>query len=374
MLKKILCILIITAAGCKEIYNPSIKAVTTGYLVVEGSIISGDSTTIHLSRTTIVSDTSTIQPEDGATVTIEDTAGNNYHLINAGNGFYTAAPLNIVSTKNYRLHIFTADGNEYASDFVPVKITPPVDSISWKFDSTKGVDIYVSSHDDANNTLYYLFNYTETWQHKPTYTSGLIYENGIIRERKPDEQITNCWTVASSSSINISSTAQLSADVVYEEHLVNIPYSSEKLSIVYSIQVKEYALTKEAFEFWTNLKNNTENLGTIFDPQPFADYGNIHCLNNPNLPVIGFISASSEEEKRIYIYNTDLPSWNYQRELCAIDTIPPASVTLLENGAEIPLYYIPIPGTLSQAALVTAAECADCRLHGGTTIKPSYMP
>lgn len=374
-MKRFFFILLLFVA-CKQVYNPPLKNVSTNYLVAEGNIIAGnDSTFVHLTRTTPVTDSANItQPEANATVQVEGDDGEIYNLENTGNGYYAAPPLNINAAKNYRLHIFTGDGKEYASDFVPVKITPPIDSISWKFDTVHGVNIYVSTHDATSKTLYYQWNFTETWQHHTSYTSGLIYDNGSIRFRTPDEYINNCWTVLPSPSINVSTTSQLSSDVLYETPLVNIPYGSEKISIVYSIQVKQYAITKEAFEFWQNLKKNTEQLGTIFDPQPFADFGNIHCITNPAEPVIGFISANSIQKQRIYIRNSDLPSWNYQLELCATDTIPPANQSLLEDGSHIPLTYVSISGSPVTGILIAPAECADCRLHGGSTVKPPYMP
>ncbi|HYK47797.1 MAG TPA: DUF4249 domain-containing protein [Parafilimonas sp.] len=375
-MKKLFYILIFIA-GCKEAYNPSLKSLNVGYLVAEGNIVAGnDSTVIHLSRTTSISDSSNItNPVTNAAVQIESEDGQNYQLQDEFDGSYFAPPLNISTNKKYRVHIFTVDGKEYASDYVPVKISPAIDSVSWKLDSTNGVNIYVNSHDAQGQTLYYQWKYVETWQHRATYTSAYVFENGTIRLRTPDEYITNCWTVLPASSINISSTTQLASDIVYEKRLVNIPYGSEKLSIVYSILVEQYALTKEAFQFWENLKKNTEQIGTIFDPQPFADFGNIHCITNPAEPVIGFISASSIEEQRIYIFKQDLSSWPYRPPLCEVDTLKPGDdITSVADGGFIPLYEITIPGTPETGLLITEPECADCRVHGGSTIKPPYMP
>ena len=131
----------------------------------------------------------------------------------------------------------------------------------------------------------------------------MIWDHSIdfLRGRTPEEQVFRCWTIDTSEEIFLFSTAGLSSDVVFENPLVHIPYASQQLSVVYSILVTQYALTKEAYEFWQNLKKNTEQLGTIFDPQPFADYGNMHCLSDPQEPVIGFISACTTQQQRIYI-------------------------------------------------------------------------
>ena len=47
----------------------------------------------------------------------------------------------------------------------------------------------------------------------------------------------------------------------------------------------DYALTRDQFNYWANLKKTTEYLGTIFDAQPSQLNNNIHCLSNPSEPV-----------------------------------------------------------------------------------------
>ena len=355
--------------GCKDVYNPPLKNSTTNYLVVEGNIIAGnDSTFVHLSRTTKVNDTSGIsKPETNASIAVESEDGESYSLQNDFNGTYAAAPLNINSSKNYRLHIFTADGKEYASDYVPVKLTPPIDSISWKFNAEQGVDIYVNTHDASQSTQYYRWKYVAAWENRANFYSSLIYIDGGWRDRLPSEQIYRCWTIDSSGTIFIASTTGLSNDVVQEKLLVTIPYLSIDLSQVYSILVTQYAQTKEAFEYWQNLKKNTEQIGTIFDPQPFAEFGNIHCLSDANEPVLGFISACSVQQQRIYIYHSQI-LWPLP-DLGCVDSLFNGAQTELSSGALIPLYF-----QFRKGLHVTTRECADCRLESGTTIKPPYMP
>lgn len=363
--------LIIVLAGCKDIYTPPIRNANYNYLVVEGNIVAGnDSTFIYLSRTIAVSDTSRVQYEVNADITVESDAGDIYPLQNQFNGAYASGPLNLNSNAQYRLHIFTADGKEYASDFVPVKQTPSIDSVSWKINEAKGVNIYVNAHDAQNATQYYRWQYVETWEHRSKDSSELIYENGALRFRQPWEQIYRCWNTEVAGSIFISSTAGLSADLVHERHLVTIPYGSEKLSRVYSIIVTQYALTREAFEYWENLKKNTEDIGSIFDPQPFADFGNMHCITNTEEPVLGYISACSASRQRIYIRSTEI-GWpltfpqQCKDTLVTFDKIADAFAL----GSYLALHYYGIVGVIGDYP-----ECADCRFHGGSTVKPPFMP
>ncbi len=374
-IKNFFYIAIVAIVGCKDVYNPSLKNHGYNYLVVEGNIVVGnDSTFIHLTRTVDVSDTSTVQPELNATVKVEGENGEVYQLQEQGNGFYFSPPLNINQSENYRLHIFTSNGKEYASDYVPVKQTPPIDSVSWTLDPNAGVTIYVNTHDATSSSQYYRWQYVETWEHNPKYSSDLIYDASIrgVRLRQPYEQIYRCWNVNTSGEIIIATTAGLSSDVVYQKQLVNIPYGSTKIDRVYSILVTQYALTKEAYEYWDNLKKNTEDLGSIFDPQPFADYGNMHAISDPTEPVLGFISACSAAQQRIYIDWSQV-QWPYPTQTCQDTTVTSALIDSVFSRS----YYLPITNAPSPpgAVLGSSADCVDCRLTGGgTTVKPPYMP
>jgi hypothetical protein len=367
--------IILLLVGCKDVYNPTLKNHGYNYLVVDGNIIAGnDSTFVHLTRTIDVNDTGVVNPELNATIKVEGENGEVFPLQEEGNGFYFSTPLNLNPNENYRLHIFTSNGREYASDYVPVKQTPPIDSVSWKFDPNTGVTVYVNTHDATNNSQYYRWQYTETWEHDSRYFSELIYDPSInnVRERLPDEQVARCWNTNTSGDIFIATTAGLSADNVYEQQLTQIPYGSQKIDRVYSIFVTQYVLTKEAYEFWDNLKKNTQDLGSIFDPQPFADYGNIHSVTDSSEPVIGYISACSVSQQRIFI-NWSQVQWPFSNPTCVDTTVSQDKIDSVFSGfVFLPVSFASSPPT---SVIGSSAECVDCRfMGGGTTTKPPYMP
>ena len=65
--------------SCKDIYDPLIETKTTGLLVVEGFINSGQGpTTIHLSRSSGLDDAA-LKPELGAQVDVEGEDGKTFH-------------------------------------------------------------------------------------------------------------------------------------------------------------------------------------------------------------------------------------------------------------------------------------------------------
>ena len=374
--------LIIIAVSCKKPYNPKIAAVQSNYLVVEGIINSGhDSTIIRLSRTVPLADSTKTAPEWGAQVTVESNQNGTYPLQELGNGRYASSPLNLDIASKYRLHIKTQSGIEYISDFEPVKTTPAIDSVGFT-QQGNGIQLYVNTHDSNNDTRYYRWEYEETWNFHAKYVSGFITDGTQLNTRSFAQQIYTCYTSQASSDIVLASSAKLANDVIYQGPLLQIASTSEKLETKYSILVKQYALTKEEYDFWQNLRKNTEQLGSIFDAQPSEAPGNIHCITNPSEPVLGYVGVTNIQQKRIFISKDQLPeTWKatYPYD-CGLDSLFLHSFTGENQVAEflIPLgsrEYAIEPFTDSRGTLLgflaTGAECADCTIRGTTTI-PSF--
>src|SRR5205085_5124378 len=139
-----------------------------------------------------------------------------------------------------------------------------------------------------------------------------------------------------------------------------IPKGSIKLSIKYSILLEQKALTEEAYNYWLNLKKNTESLGGLFDPLPSEITGNIHSLRNPNEAIIGYFSGGSVEKKRIFINANEIPASVslYYPPQCVMDTISVKEIANIPSSTLLidALYMGPsIIGYLS-----APAQCIDC--------------
>src|SRR5690606_11887431 len=140
-----------------------------------------------------------------------------------------------------------------------------------------------------------------------------------------------------SANILIASSAKLQSDRIAEAPLLQIPTGSEKLGWRYSILVRQYALDKNAYEFYDLMKKNTESIGTIFDPQPSEIRGNFTCITNPEEPVIGHVTASTVTEKRIFINSTEVSDWVFV-ENCPVQEVTTDSVVYYLVGGGYILY------------------------------------
>jgi hypothetical protein len=365
-------ILSMSAISCRKAYNPPVVAGNANYLVVEGIINTGpDSTIINLSRTVNLSQKIVNNPELNATVTVESDQNGSFPLQAVANGMYVSPGLNLDDSRMYRLRINTADGKTYLSDFGTPKISPPIDSVGV-FVQPKGLQIYLSTHDPSNNTRYYLWVYNETWLFHPYFTSYYIISGDSARLRTASEDVYTCFATDTTSTIVINSSAKLTKDVIYQTPITFLPSTSEKIEDRYSINIKQYAITPAAYNYYQLLKTNTENLGTIFDAQPSQLPGNIHEVGNPAEPVIGYISVGTVAQKRIFIDNRNLPAWlpitYYDAIGCFHDTLNINSV------AQFDYYYLHKPPYFIPSILPNKgvyAICADCTLRG-TKITPPF--
>lgn len=368
--------------GCKEKFNTNIQSPSTGYLVVEGFISSGqDPTNITLTRSVKLYDSVNIIPEHNALINIESETNEVFPLNETGAGSYTSGSLSLDNAKKYRLQIKTQDNKEYVSDFATVKKTPDIDSISWTRENG-GVKIYVNTHDPQNNTRYYKWDYEQTWEFHSTYYSSLLYtfsQNGVpigVNYRNADHSVDTtifkCWNTVNSTNINLGSSEKLSKDVIYLP-LVFIEPASIKLSVLYSINVRQYALSHEAYLFFQKIKKNTESLGSIFDAQPSELNGNIHCITNPVEIVIGYIDISEEKKKRIFIRNDELPGWGY-RTGCTFITIDNNPDSILKYGVGLsPTVPVKVGLGIVSFNATPDQNCIDCTLTG-SNVRPAFWP
>lgn len=358
-----------SATACREKYELPETVVNKDYLVVEGFINGGnDSTFINLSRTVTPDDASRIKAETGASVSIEGENGGNFFLHEINPGVYAAAPLGLSPSGKYRLAI-TTRGKSYLSDYVEIKKTPAIDSVNWVRESN-GVQVYVNTHDTENKTIYYNWQYNETWEFH-TYYSNWEYKDYQMIPRANPTQIYQCWQSYVSSHIIIGSSAKLGEDVIYNYPLVFIPDDSWKLETRYSILVKQQALSQGAYDYLENMKKNSEQLGSIFDPQPSTSSGNIHCISDPREIVLGYLYSSTTVEKRIFITRSEVPGWKY-RFWCQELFVPMDSLMFYFGGEGLLPTREEIRSTDQKAGYLGAEKpCVDCRVRG-TNVKPVF--
>lgn len=359
--------------SCKDPYYPPVNAKQTNYLVVEGYITANTPTVIKLSKTRVVSkyDTARAMPETGAEVIVEDDHGGQYPLAENSPGTYTMGTVVLDSTYKYSLYIATLSGKKYQSDFVPFETSPAITGIDQSL-KQGNLQVYVNSKNENNSSRFYRWSYVETWEYHTPYVSGYEYfpaYSGIGERITP---VHICWVTNNSTNVVVGSSAGLQGNIIHSPLAYFINHD-RRLSVLYSVLITQYSLDSSAYQFWKEMKNNSEDIGSIFSTQPSQAKGNIHNISDSTEKVIGYIGAGNTSQFRGFIDNSSLPaSWNSPTE-CTTIWVPdiPDSITFYFSSGYIPLYVEYRENVKGYDG--TFGECGDCTILG-TNTKPSFWP
>jgi hypothetical protein len=384
----------VTFTNCVE--QIDIKSINfEDMLIVEGTITNEYKFhKIRLSRTFGLDQNVPIS-ETGAEVQIVDDSQNKYQFHEETPGNYISN-IEFKANENitYQLKIKTSKGSSYSSE--PNKLTAEtqINTIIAikKVDANgiEGISILVNSFNINGNAKYYRYEFEETYKIIPPYWSE--YDAIVISDVKPyevdfiprtkEEKI--CYNTVYSEEIIQTETNSLLEDRVSNFPIRFIPGDDFIISNRYSILVKQYVQSPEAFTFYNTMKSLSGSESLFSQNQPGYFSGNIISDDDKDEKVIGFFEISSVSEKRIFVNPRELitntPQYISNCELTAPDLTSNAGTSpLIEaiKGGSLKFFQInggenspiiPIPGGPYQMA---PAVCSDCTILG-SNIKPAF--
>ena len=373
---------IMTMISCREEFEIQYEVGDQApILVVEGYIDAGSTSSqykLSSARPVGTSGNAAQGGISGAVITIESEDGVKYNSSGGFDGNYLINHPVLSSDRKYRL-LIQVGNDRYESAFVEVKVSPAISEVEWS-EVQQGVEIYVSTKDESQNSRYYRYEYEEDWRYSAPYYSSIIYEDGEVRDRNFDERIDLCYLSDRSTSILLANSSNLATDAIHRFPVVLVPTNSVKLSYRYSILVRQIALTEASYTYWEQLRESSENLGDVFGPMPSEVRGNITCVTDPNKRVIGMAEAASPATKRIYINRNDLEEfWPVRDEyysgcMYTEEPISIAMVTIRANPSFLLINAVSNNPSSPDPTDYTYSgrRCVDCRVKGGNVTPPDF--
>ncbi len=356
-------------SGCIDPFKPVLdKSDSEKILVVEGFITDEPgSFEVKLSRSVPIDTMVNYVNESGAYVTISDDHNNTFVLTEVEPGVYKSLDetLKAVAGRIYQLSIIDAFDKEYESSPVLMPSKPEIKEVYWEEESETvfvdnevideiGLNIYVDGDDLENNAAYYKWDISETWEvMMPNAITaldgkGMPYETFV---KVPDEK-KYCWVTQNTQKILVKSVENQSDSEVKKFMLQRIRPGEDKLFIRYSIEVKQYTLNKEMYDFWKGIREINQDAGSLYDKVPVSIFGNITCCNT-NEKALGYFYAAEVDKKRIFIEKGEHEIVNVNRyESCLY-------------VSDETLHYF------TSGFWARSAFCSDCREYG-TNIKPDF--
>ena len=368
--------LLSAVTSCVYDYHPDVVG-QAGYVAIEGDILVGDTCSFDVRLSTDLEDKRNTGEPLSYTLRVESSDGVVYPLQDNYVDLTAADTL-----RDYRLVVeVTAPFHRtYASQWAPVQITPPIDSLSYAIsDDRSSLDINISTHSDGS--LGYLrWKASETWEyHSGTYAlwfyapAGTEYKGrtigtGSIITYEDDENVYWCWASEERSDVLTAATTTLSEDRLVNYTLYSFSNMDRKISHIYHVELTQIRLSEEGYRYWEKMRSNSTDVGGLFSPEPSELRGNLVNVDDPDELVLGYVSVATASRVRKFIENNKLAFCFWRGPLYGDKILPPS---LYES------YYLSgwRVGYMTESGdyYWLPGECVDCRrIGGGTKDRPSW--
>lgn len=254
--------------------------------------------------------------ESNANVSVSDTSGNTFLFQDMGNGVYLSnQAFAAQSGVSYELSLTTQNGRNYASSSVPFEQGTSIEQVTAERttndDGIDGIAIKVDSFDPLGTSKNYRYEYEETYRviapsWDPTMLIGDPAPNSGCSVVKVNNEINEqtCYPSSQSNTIILTSTDDLEEDRVSNFMVRFIARDNYIISHRYSILVRQFVQSNEAFTFFERLNELSSSESLFSQIQPGFLQGNVFSLDNEEERVLGFFDVSTVSEERIF-FNYD---------------------------------------------------------------------
>ncbi|MCK0156688.1 DUF4249 domain-containing protein [Cellulophaga sp. F20128] len=382
---------LLMATGCIEEFKAKTESFES-LLVVEAVLTNENKKhTIKLSRTFRFEEYNSA-PEQFAVVSIKDTQNSEYLFIESNPGIYTSVTeFSAQAEVGYTLYIETGLGEKYISKSEIFKNGAEIENIyaeeQMDEEGKTGIGVFLDSNDPIGETDYYRFEYEETYKiivPKWDPNDLIISSEALLTftEVPKTKEIQVCYSTNYSDKNILKSSVGLNSTKLLKTPIRFINKEDYMISNRYSIFIKQYSVSREAYTFYKDLNDFSGNQSLFSQRQPGFLQGNISSVNNEN-NVIGFFDVSSVTSKRLFFNYRDFFDFYIFSYPYECNTIQPVNPAIIKNLIDWGYVYVGInyctiaptiecDFTIPQGPyLFVSKECGDCTVIG-TNIKPNF--
>ena len=347
---------------------------------------------VKLSRTSTL-ENSEILLESNANVNVSTSNGQNYYFNwNGELGYYVSdEAFSAQPNTSYTLSVNTADGKNYTSSEVVLPQVVEMDEVFAEVindpnQKKDGLQVLVNTTDPTGDSKYFRYEYEETYKivaPNPTqyYTEIINYvpDTGtyqiILTPRVPE---VICYSTEISTGITQASTTEFNENRVVRFPVRYLSKIDSKIQTRYSLLVKQYVQSIEAFTFYKIIKDLGSIQSLLSQGQPGYVAGNMVSEADPEEKVLGFFEASSMTSKRIYFnyeeFGFEKPPYFVDCEVLQLDYYKSSPLNYNEREA---LYdfisdgYQVLSASTTLVYRIVQPECSVCTSFS-SNIKPDF--
>ena len=238
-------------------------------------------------------------PVNGATVSITEIGGRTVILSQDAltPAYYWMYDSTFVgqSGKSYQLKIILPGGETYISEPELLNPVSEIDRIYAEYRPRADAEVYTPDHyqilldtkDPASAGNYYRWS---GYGYVPRLSTGEPIGFGFCCKW--------CWVPVYGSRSEVLSDVLVNGNSISRRPIM--------LSPVYYvgrhyIEVRQYSLTKSAYQFWVKFEEQRKRTGSLFDPLPASIEGNVHREDDANVLALGYFGSSGVSTRRLTI-------------------------------------------------------------------------
>ncbi|MEM9076614.1 MAG: DUF4249 domain-containing protein [Bacteroidota bacterium] len=376
--------------SCVETFEPETEIFESA-LIVEATITNENKRQQVLLTRTFRLEENGPNPESSATVRIVDDQQREFVFEEVEPGRYLSTQVFAAEpNREYQLSIATSDGRTYGSE--SASLTPEsqiLDLYASREENTNGQDgiaILVDSQGNQSGTQSFRFEYEETYQ--IIAPRWVAVDAVVVRERpspaivvlepKTEEQRV-CYNTELSNTIILGDTEDTNQNGLIRFPVRFISSDNFIISHRYSILVKQFAQTREAFTFYETLNEFSSQTESLFSQvQPGFLTGNVVSLESESESVLGFFEVSSVTSRRIFFDYEDFfpgePLPPYASD-CSLEftpdllpSAPGGASPLVQAINSLRQKYVEATGDDNRPFILVNRPCGDCTALGSNEI------
>ena len=203
---------------------------------------------------------------ENATVVLFDENGAVDTLIESSSGVYVTNYQGVVG-KTYHIYIQTVSGEEYESNPELLKFVSTIAAVHAEFREE-------TSFEDEG---YYVSIDTE----EPLGVGDFYRWKQYVNDTLLNEPFDLLYA---------------SDEFVDGNPIIDFDVTTKPLSLGDSYRIQQLSISREAFEFFTQLQTQTAFVGSLFDSPPAALQGNMVSVNSTDKNVLGYFGVSAVSE------------------------------------------------------------------------------
>lgn len=294
--------------ACEDIYTADLEP-QENVIVADARILSGvenNVVTLSMSKGFNAKDGS-FDSVEGAIVKLIDSDENEFVLPETGDGiFHVNVPID--AALEYKIKI-DYNGNTYTSLYESVQKVPTIDSIygipeikvlevegenDTDYREVEGIQLYADISDNKESPYY-------------RFTARKVMQYTYLFPWEAVEDIMYAWSsTIPMGTFNIASPQEYTNQTRIIKHplyfMERYGYTEPKETFRgWILILYQHGLSKSAHDYYTDLNNQLESDGKLFDPLYVQARSNMECESDPEQLILGNFEISTLNEYRVFV-------------------------------------------------------------------------